>query len=128
MDLMNLIIREGKSWPFDIEFATLDEYRAYFLSHTAFVVRASEDGVDAEGQPSPAGDVLGSFYVSSRFQKQKWPCSYFDLLTRMLALFSNEPGIFKRFRSNPISQGAVLTYVTAVSSQRPIIDSKGWRD
>jgi hypothetical protein len=39
------------------------------LSHTAFVVRASEDGVDAEGQPSPAGDVLGSFYVSSQFSK-----------------------------------------------------------
>jgi hypothetical protein len=80
MDLMNLIIREGKSWPFDIEFATLDEYRAYFLSHSAFIVRALEDGVDTEGQPSSAGDVLGCFYVSSRFQKHEWVCSYFDAL------------------------------------------------
>jgi hypothetical protein len=68
MGLMNLIIREGKSWPFEIEFVTVDEYRAYFLSHSAFVVRALEDGLDAEGQPSPAGDILGSFYVSR-------PCS-----------------------------------------------------
>ena len=83
MDLMNLIIREGKSWPFDIEFATLDEYRAYFLSHSAFVVRALEDGVDTKGQPSPAGDVLGSFYVSSRFSKHEWACSYFNSLTRI---------------------------------------------
>lgn len=81
MDLMNLIIREGKSWPFDIEFATLDEYRAYFLSHSAFVVRALEDGVDAEGHPSPAGDVLGSFYVSRCSPKQEWACSCFDSRT-----------------------------------------------
>ena len=37
---MNLIIREGKSWPFDTEFTSIDNYRGYFLSHTAFVVRA----------------------------------------------------------------------------------------
>lgn len=40
MDLMNLIIREGRTWPFDHEFATLDAYRGYFLSHTALVVRS----------------------------------------------------------------------------------------
>jgi phosphoenolpyruvate-protein kinase (PTS system EI component) len=47
---MNLIIREGKSWPFEKEFETLEEYRAYFLSTTttAFVVRALDNGADAD--------------------------------------------------------------------------------
>jgi hypothetical protein len=64
---MHLIIpREGKSWPFEKEFETLEEYRAYFLSTTttAFLVRALDNGVDADGQPSPEGDLLGCFYVS----------------------------------------------------------------
>merc|ERR1719291_405998 len=43
MELMNLIIREGKTWPFDQEFDTMDAYRGYFLSHAALVVRATED-------------------------------------------------------------------------------------
>lgn len=40
---MNLIIREGKTWPFEQEFDTLDAYRGYFLSNAAFVVRTIED-------------------------------------------------------------------------------------
>lgn len=67
MDLMNLIIREGRSWPFEEEFATIDAFRGYFLSHTAFVVRSLEEGLDANGDHSPAGDVLGSFYIKPNF-------------------------------------------------------------
>jgi RimJ/RimL family protein N-acetyltransferase len=67
MQLMNLIIREGKSWPFEEEFATVDDFRAYYLSHTAFVVRSLEDGVDSNGQPSPSQDFLGSFYIKPNF-------------------------------------------------------------
>jgi len=39
MALMNLVIREGRSWPFDEEFTSVEDWRGYFLSHTAFVVR-----------------------------------------------------------------------------------------
>lgn len=53
-ELMNLIIREGKAWPFDEEFATLDSYASYFLTHAAFVVR------------SPT-EVVGTFYVKPNF-------------------------------------------------------------
>jgi RimJ/RimL family protein N-acetyltransferase len=67
MELMNLIIREGKSWPFREEFSTVDHYRAYFLSHTALVVRSLDDGLDSVGNPSPAGDILGCFYIKPNF-------------------------------------------------------------
>ena len=67
MNMMNLIIREGKAWPFDLEFETMDAYRGYFLSHAAFVVRAVDDGLDSDGNPSPAGEVLGCFYVKPNY-------------------------------------------------------------
>lgn len=67
MELMNLIIREGRSWPFEEEFDTETEYSSYFLSHTAFVVRALEDGVDADGKASPAGALMGMFYIKPNF-------------------------------------------------------------
>jgi RimJ/RimL family protein N-acetyltransferase len=57
MDLMNHVIREGKSWPFDEEFETLEDYRAYFMSHAALCVR---DLNDNKG-------VLGCFYVKPNF-------------------------------------------------------------
>ncbi|KAJ8611797.1 hypothetical protein CTAYLR_007735 [Chrysophaeum taylorii] len=55
MELMNLVIREGKAWPFEEE---LDEkgYRAYFLTHAAFVVRRNGEK-----------EVLGTFYVKPNF-------------------------------------------------------------
>lgn len=56
MQLMNLIIREGKSWPFDEEFETLDSYRGYFLSHAALVVRSTK-----------GGDVMGCFYIKPNY-------------------------------------------------------------
>jgi len=59
MELMNLIIREGKTWPFDKEFDTIDAYRAYFLSHAAFVVRAREE--------YEVGNILGCFYIKPNF-------------------------------------------------------------
>lgn len=67
MELMNLIVREGRSWPFEVEFATIDSYRAYFLSHTAFVVRAIDDGLDSNGQPSSAGELMGCFYIKPNY-------------------------------------------------------------
>lgn len=68
MALMNLIIREGRSWPFDQEFETVDEWRGYFLSHTAFVVRAINNGMDSSKKDSSSsGEVLGCFYVKPNF-------------------------------------------------------------
>mmetsp|Transcript_35039 Transcript_35039/g.112165 ORF Transcript_35039/g.112165 Transcript_35039/m.112165 type:complete len:251 (-) Transcript_35039:82-834(-) len=54
--LMNEVIVEGRAWPFEEEFHDEESYRAYFLSHAAFVVR-SLDG----------GDVAGTFYVKPNF-------------------------------------------------------------
>ena len=45
----------------------MDAYRGYFLSHAAFVVRALEPGVDADGQTSRAGDIIGCFYVKPNY-------------------------------------------------------------
>ena len=59
MDLMNLIIREGRTWPFDQEFVTVDSYRAYFLSHAAFVVRTRHD--------DETSDLMGCFYIKPNY-------------------------------------------------------------
>lgn len=67
MELMNLIIREGKTWPFDQEFETMDSYRGYFLSHAAFVVRAMEPGVDSQGAEYESGEIMGCFYIKPNF-------------------------------------------------------------
>ena len=56
MELMNLIIREGRTWPFVDEFETMDAYRSYFLSHTALCVRALD-----------SGDFMGCFYIKPNF-------------------------------------------------------------
>mmetsp|Transcript_19972 Transcript_19972/g.28415 ORF Transcript_19972/g.28415 Transcript_19972/m.28415 type:complete len:285 (+) Transcript_19972:38-892(+) len=56
MDLMNLIIREGRTWPFEKEFENLESYKGYFLSHAAFVVRDVQQNI-----------VLGCFYVKPNF-------------------------------------------------------------
>jgi RimJ/RimL family protein N-acetyltransferase len=58
MNLMNQVIKEGKSWPFEEEFATLEDYRAYFMSHAALCVR------DVTSSPN---SVLGCFYVKPNF-------------------------------------------------------------
>mmetsp|Transcript_26579 Transcript_26579/g.37960 ORF Transcript_26579/g.37960 Transcript_26579/m.37960 type:complete len:280 (+) Transcript_26579:90-929(+) len=68
MALMNLIIREGRSWPFDQEFESIDDWRGYFLSHTAFVVRAINNGMDSSKKHSSrSGEILGCFYVKPNF-------------------------------------------------------------
>jgi RimJ/RimL family protein N-acetyltransferase len=67
MELMNLIIREGKTWPFDQEFETMDSYRGYFLSHAAFVVRAVEPGFDSQGVAYGSGEIMGCFYIKPNF-------------------------------------------------------------
>ena len=64
MDLMNLIIREGKSWPFEDEFQTVDGFKGYFLSHAAFVVRANHDWNEpTTDRVVKKGDFMG--YVPS---------------------------------------------------------------
>lgn len=67
MELMNCIIRDGKSWPFDNEFQNIDEYRGYFLSHTAFVARAVDEGYDNNGVVSNVGDFMGCFYIKPNY-------------------------------------------------------------
>jgi len=67
MEHMNLIIREGQAWPFEEEFQTVDEYRGYFLSHAAFVVRALQPGIDVNGDEYSSGEVMGCFYVKPNF-------------------------------------------------------------
>jgi RimJ/RimL family protein N-acetyltransferase len=60
MDLMNLVIREGKSWPYEEVFETLEDYRAYFMSHAALCVRDLTE-------PNNGAGVLGCFYVKPNF-------------------------------------------------------------
>ena len=68
MALMNLVIREGKSWPFDEDFKSVEDWRGYFLSHTAFVVRALDNGMDAAKRNSSSqGEILGCFYIKPNF-------------------------------------------------------------
>mmetsp|Transcript_3791 Transcript_3791/g.8372 ORF Transcript_3791/g.8372 Transcript_3791/m.8372 type:complete len:315 (+) Transcript_3791:86-1030(+) len=68
MALMNLVIREGRSWPFEEEFGSVDDWRDYFLSHTAFVVRALDNGMDsAKRNSSSQGEILGCFYIKPNF-------------------------------------------------------------
>jgi len=68
MALMNLIIREGRSWPFDQEFESVDDWRGYFLSHSAFVVRAINNGMDSSKKDSSrSGEILGCFYVKPNY-------------------------------------------------------------
>ena len=68
MALMNLVIREGLSWPFEGDFESVDQWRGYFLSHTAFVVRALDNGMDAAKRNSSSrGEVLGCFYIKPNF-------------------------------------------------------------
>ena len=64
---MNDIINEGRTWPFDKQFADETAYRGYFLSHDAFVVRALDPGLDSNHATSAEGDVLGAFYVKPNF-------------------------------------------------------------
>ena len=68
MALMNLVIREGRSWPFEEEFTSVEDWRGYFLSHTAFVVRALDNGMDAaQRNSSSKGEILGCFYIKPNF-------------------------------------------------------------
>jgi GNAT superfamily N-acetyltransferase len=68
MALMNLVIRDGRSWPFEDEFTTVEGWRGYFLSHTAFVVRALDNGMDAAGKNSSSQEeILGCFYIKPNF-------------------------------------------------------------
>ena len=71
LELMNLIIDEGRSWPFDIPFESVDSFRAYFLSHAAFVVRSLEleqvEGDVTNKNNNHKADVLGCFYIKPNY-------------------------------------------------------------
>ena len=67
MDLMNLIIREGRSWPFDQEFQTVDSYRMYFLSHAAFVVRTRNYDDEDDDNGNKVANVMGCFYIKPNY-------------------------------------------------------------
>jgi RimJ/RimL family protein N-acetyltransferase len=58
--LMNDVIVEGKSWPFETVFETQESFRAYFLSHAAFVVRTMDD-------KDENGAILGCFYIKPNY-------------------------------------------------------------
>lgn len=59
-ELMNGVITEGKSWPFDQPFSSLLEYRRYFHSHASFALTFID-------QEEHGTDVLGCFYVKPNF-------------------------------------------------------------
>lgn len=52
--LLNTAIEEGESWPFDIALSDRD-FRSYFFTHTALVVRNEE------------AEVIGTFYCKPNF-------------------------------------------------------------
>ena len=54
--LMNDVISEGKTWPFEALYNDTTSYRSYFLSHSAFVVRDTS-----------SEKVLGAFYIKPNF-------------------------------------------------------------
>lgn len=59
--LLNDVIKEGMSWPFEEPLTDL-EFRSYFFSHTALVARNSN------------GDVIGAFYCKPNFPGR---CSHY---------------------------------------------------
>lgn len=59
--LMNDVIEEGMSWPFDKPLSDV-QFRNYFLAHSAFVAR------------SPSGYVIGAFYCKPNFPGR---CAHF---------------------------------------------------
>jgi GNAT superfamily N-acetyltransferase len=64
----NTLRSRGRSWPFDQEFESVDDWRGYFLSHTAFVVRAINNGMDSSKRnSSSAGEILACFYIKPNF-------------------------------------------------------------
>lgn len=76
MELMNLIIREGKTWPFVDEFHSVESYRGYFLSHSAFVVRSKdEDDLDK---------VMGCFYIKPNFPGEMHSLSLIGIVDSFL--------------------------------------------
>lgn len=59
-ELMNEVIIEGKTWPFDEVFKTMEAYKNYFHSHAAFAVKFKD-------QTQFGTDILGCFYVKPNF-------------------------------------------------------------
>jgi hypothetical protein len=57
--MMNYVIVEGKAWPFEQIFDTEEDFRGYFMSKDAFVVRSL--------QSDRAARILGCFYVKLNF-------------------------------------------------------------
>lgn len=60
MELMNEVIVEGKTWPFDAVFESMESYKGYFHSHAAFAVKFKD-------RQTYGNEVLGCFYVKPNF-------------------------------------------------------------
>ena len=67
MQLLNAIIEQGRAWPFDKIYTRMEDFQGYFLSHTAFVVRSTSAGLDANKRFSNSGDVMGIFYIKPNY-------------------------------------------------------------
>lgn len=61
MDLMNKVIEEGRSWPFDEAFSTMESYCGYFHSHASFWVHFGDN------EKSSNSEILGCFYAKPNF-------------------------------------------------------------
>ena len=59
MNLMNDVIVDGTSWPFEHPFETDSDFAAYFLSHTALCARVVH--------PDGTTEIAGAFYVKPNF-------------------------------------------------------------
>lgn len=74
--LMNGVIVEGKSWPFEEIFETTESFQGYFMSHAAFCVRPvlvanNDDDDDVNDNNTNTNDnadnILGCFYIKPNF-------------------------------------------------------------
>ena len=68
MEMMNLEIESGLSWPFEEEFTDFASFSRYFLSHSAFVASVKNfQEKSAQFQEALPHGVVGCFYVKPNF-------------------------------------------------------------
>ncbi|KAA8491731.1 L-azetidine-2-carboxylic acid acetyltransferase [Porphyridium purpureum] len=63
----NAVIEEGTTWPFENRFESEAQFRSYFCSHAAFVLRANS-------AMAPAGEIVGFFYIKPNYPGR---CAHF---------------------------------------------------
>ena len=67
-ELTNCAIEDGDALARIEVFEDVVEWRQWFCSHAAFVVRATEEGFDCDGAVSKRGSILGAFFCRPKFQ------------------------------------------------------------